>query len=141
MRLESILAAIVVLGVTLYGGTTIAADYMDHQPRLNPDPAFVTPSRPGEELESWTGWFDRDAAVAALGSVSMRSCMQPGGPTGSGQVKLTFAPDGRVTSAVVDSGAFAGTPAGDCIASHFRDARIPRFFGDAVTVTKPFTIY
>src|SRR5262249_48125534 len=40
------LAPIVVAGVMLYGGTTIAADYVEHQPRLNPEPTQVSTPRP-----------------------------------------------------------------------------------------------
>lgn len=85
--------------------------------------------------------FDRAAAVQALGGAagSAQSCKMLGGPTGSGQATVTFAPSGRVTSASV-SGDFAGSSVGSCVAKLFRSARVPAFSGDAVTVSKRFSI-
>jgi hypothetical protein len=254
-RLEAILAPIVVAGVMLYGGTTIAADYVEHQPRLNPDPTQVSAPRPpepairfgfpapeppsyadvrqhgltvngplsmnavreglgalryegcsvGPDLAAATAngeiivhfvisrsggvsassdasssavdragatciakrFFalrfsessgethvsyvvpqasvrtypiDRGAVAAALGNVNVQSCKTSDGPTGSGHVRVTFSPDGRVISAVVDSGPFPGTRVGECLASRFRGVRMPAFSGDLITVGKSFTI-
>src|SRR5436190_2103270 len=61
-----------------------------------------------------TAPFDRGAAQGALGGVNVQSCKKADGPTGSGHVKITFAPNGSVSSAVVDSGPFPGTPVGGC---------------------------
>lgn len=87
------------------------------------------------------GAFDRAAAVTALGSAatSAQSCKMLGGPTGTGQAMVTFAPSGRVTSASV-SGDFAGSTVGGCVARLFRNARVPAFSGEAVTVKKSFSI-
>jgi hypothetical protein len=254
-RLDAILAPIVVAGVMLYGGTTIAADYVEHQPRLNPDPTQVSAPRPPEaairfgfpapeppsygDVRQWgltvngtlpinavraglgalrydgcsvgpdlgaasangeilvhfvisrsggvssasdassnavdragaaciarrffalrfqessgethvsyvvpqasvrTFPFDRGAVAATLGNVNVQSCKTSDGPTGSGHVKLTYAPDGRVVSVIVDAGPFSGTRVGACIASRFREARIPSFSGEPVTVGRSFTI-
>jgi predicted Zn finger-like uncharacterized protein len=84
--------------------------------------------------------FDRGAATAALGSVNVASCRKGDGPTGAGHVKVTFAPSGNVSSAVVDAPPFAGTPVGGCVAGKFRGAHIPAFSGGAVTVGKSFVI-
>jgi predicted Zn finger-like uncharacterized protein len=86
------------------------------------------------------GPFDRGAAAAALGSINVASCKKPDGPTGTGHVTVTFAPNGSVTSAVVDSAPFAGTPVGGCIAGKFRGARVPAFSGGNVTVGKSFSL-
>jgi hypothetical protein len=55
-------------------------------------------------------------------------------------VKITFAPNGSVSSAVVDGGPFPGTPVGGCIAGKFRGAHVPAFGGGPVSVGKSFTI-
>jgi predicted Zn finger-like uncharacterized protein len=88
------------------------------------------------------GPFNKSAAVAQLTSASnsAQSCKKGGGPTGSGKVQVTFAPSGRVTSATVQGGPFAGTPTGGCVASLFRRAKVPPFSGDAITVSKSFMI-
>lgn len=87
-----------------------------------------------------TAPFDRGAAAAALGAINVQSCKKPDGPTGTGHVKVTFAPNGSVSSAVVDGGPFPGTPVGGCIAGKFRGAHVPAFSGAPVGVGKSFTI-
>ncbi len=87
-----------------------------------------------------TAPFDRGAAQGALGGVNVQSCKKPDGPTGSGHVKITFAPNGSVSSAVVDGGPFPGTPVGGCIAGKFRGAHVPAFGGGPVSVGKSFTL-
>ena len=87
-----------------------------------------------------TAPFDRGAAAGALGGVNVQSCKKPDGPTGGGHVTITFAPNGSVSSAVVDQGPFPGTPVGGCIAGKFRAAHIPPFAGGAVKAGKSFTI-
>ncbi len=86
--------------------------------------------------------FSKAAAVAALGSAANNagSCKKLGGPTGTGKVTVTFATSGRVTSANVSGGPFAGTSVGGCVASLFRRAKVPAFSGNPVTVSKSFTI-
>lgn len=87
-----------------------------------------------------TAPFDRGAAAAALGAINVASCKKPGGPTGSGHVTVTFAPDGSVQSAVLDDSSFPGTPVGGCIAGKFRGAHVPAFGGAPVRVGKSFTL-
>lgn len=87
-----------------------------------------------------TAPFDRGAAAASLGAVNVQSCKKPDGPTGSGHVTVTFAPDGSVQSAVIDGGPFPGTPVGGCIAGKYRGARVPAFGGAPVRVGKSFTV-
>ena len=86
--------------------------------------------------------FDVGAARAALSAAAANAagCKQPGGPTGSGKVQVTFSSSGRVTSATVVSGPFGGTAVGGCVASTFRRARVPAFSGDSQTVAKSFRI-
>jgi hypothetical protein len=63
-----------------------------------------------------------------------------GGTSGKGKVQLTFTPSGRVSSALLTEGPFAGTPAGKCALKHFKAARVPPFSGAAQTVAKSFKI-
>jgi hypothetical protein len=84
--------------------------------------------------------FDRGAAAAALAAVNPAACKKPDGPTGSGHVTVTFEPSGSVSSAVVDSGPYPGTPVGGCIAGKYRGARVPAFGGSSVKVGKSFTL-
>jgi hypothetical protein len=49
---------------------------------------------------------------------------------------VRYAPSGRVTSATVEAGPFAGTVTGGCIATTFRKALIPAFSGDYMTVKR-----
>src|SRR5262249_11498114 len=84
--------------------------------------------------------FDRGAAQAAIGNVNVQSCKKPDGPTGSGHVTITFAPDGSVATAVLDSGPYPGTAVGGCAAGKYRGARVPAFSGAPVRVGKSFTI-
>jgi predicted Zn finger-like uncharacterized protein len=85
--------------------------------------------------------FDKSAAIAALGAAAANasSCKKPDGPTGGGKASVTFAPSGRATNSTV-SGALAGTDVGGCVARVFRAARVPPFAGDAVTVSKSFSV-
>ena len=84
--------------------------------------------------------FDRGAAAAGLGSVNVQACAQPGGPTGSGHVTVTFVPDGSVSAAVVDAGPFPGTSVGACIALKFKGVHVPPYAGPPVRVGKSFVI-
>jgi len=86
--------------------------------------------------------FSKASAISALTAAasSAGSCKKPGGPTGPGKATVTFAPSGRVTTATVAGGSYAGTPVGGCVASVFRRAHVPAFSGSAVTVSKSFQI-
>jgi hypothetical protein len=86
--------------------------------------------------------FSASAASSALREATAlaTSCRQPGDPTGSATVVVTFAPSGRVTRASVTGAPFAGTTTGGCIASRFRSATVPAFSGDFVTVKKTVNI-
>ncbi|HWA74745.1 MAG TPA: DUF4339 domain-containing protein [Polyangiaceae bacterium] len=88
-----------------------------------------------------TAPFDRDAAANALSDAALRAgtCRMLGGPTGSAQATVTFAPNGHVSGASV-GGDFAGSVVGACIVKLFRGATVPPFAGDPVTVAKRFTI-
>jgi cytoskeletal protein RodZ len=101
-----------------------------------PAPKETAPKPAGGAAE-----FDPGAAKAALTSAASNasSCKEAGGPTGSGKVSITFAPSGRPTSVAV-TGELAGTTVGSCVARTFRAARVPPFSGDAVSVSKSFSV-
>ena len=86
--------------------------------------------------------FSKASAISALTSAanSAGSCKKAGGPTGAGKATVTFAPSGRVTTATVAGGSYAGTAVGGCVASVFRRAHVPAFSGSSVTVAKSFQI-
>ncbi|HVR19816.1 MAG TPA: hypothetical protein VMS65_08970 [Polyangiaceae bacterium] len=112
-----------------------------------PDPASVPPVAPSGVLPRRPPPvegppFDSEAAAASLNQVAgaASACRNEGDPAGSATVLVRFAPSGRATSAVVESGPFAGTVTGGCIATTFRKARVPAFSGDYVTVKKTITL-
>jgi hypothetical protein len=79
--------------------------------------------------------FDRVAAIAALDAAAQRAqACKPPDTLGATRVAVTFAPTGKVTTAVVQGPPFAGTRVGGCIAEMLRDAAIPPFSGYMVTV-------
>jgi hypothetical protein len=83
--------------------------------------------------------FDPAAASAALtaaagAAAGCRTDSSEG--AASVTVAVTFAPSGRVTTATIMGGQFAGTPVGGCIAQALRTAHVPAFDGDPVTVKK-----
>jgi hypothetical protein len=82
--------------------------------------------------------FDQAAAKAALASAPAQAsgCRKGNDPAGNAEVLITFAPSGRVTSANVSGGPFAGTATGGCVASTLRRAKVPPFSGKHVTVRK-----
>lgn len=102
----------------------------------------VTRAAPPMPPPSGGAEFNKGAAAAALGAAAggAKACKKPDGPTGSGRVKVTFAPSGNVTTANVDGPPFAGTSTGGCIAGEFRGVHVPPFDGSPVTVTKSFNI-
>ncbi len=87
-----------------------------------------------------TAPFDRSAAQGALNGVDLKACKRADGPNGSGHMTIVFAPNGTVSSAVVNGSPFSGTPVGSCIAGKYRNAHVAPFSGDPVTVGKSFSI-
>jgi hypothetical protein len=86
--------------------------------------------------------IDHEAAAAALSSSSAlaSSCRPPGGPTGTGKVRVTYNNDGSVGTVEVMPATFAGTTTGSCVSMLFRRAKIPAFKGEPPTFIKSFTI-
>ena len=84
--------------------------------------------------------FDKAAAKEALNSAATKASSCGSGGGAKGKVQLTFANSGKVSSAEITEGPFAGTPAGKCALRHFKAARIPAFSGPPQTVAKSFKI-
>jgi predicted Zn finger-like uncharacterized protein len=106
------------------------------------DEAKDTPAPAADTAAGGGAPFSRSAAVSALNAAAgaASGCKKPDGPTGRGRVSVTFAPSGKVSSAVVEGPPFAGTSVGGCVAAAFRRATVPPFTGSPVTVHKSFTI-
>jgi hypothetical protein len=84
--------------------------------------------------------FDKAAAKEALNSAAAKAASCGSGGGAKGKVQLTFANSGKVSSAEITEGPFAGTAAGKCAVRHFKAARIPAFSGPPQTVAKSFKI-
>jgi hypothetical protein len=86
--------------------------------------------------------IDTAAAATAIAIAAARAsgCIDPEDPRTTMPVRVTFAPSGRVTSATVAGGPFAGTDAGGCIAMALRNAKVGPFEGPAVTVRRSVRI-
>lgn len=112
-----------------------------------PDPASLPPVAPKGVLPELPSKpehppFDNAAASVAMSQAaqSASTCRKSGDPAGKATVIVRYAPSGRVTSAVVESGPFAGTVTGGCIATTFRKTRVPPFSGDYVSVKKTISL-
>jgi len=105
-----------------------------------PAPQETAPSAPTAPDTAQTNEIEFNTAAAreALESAGQRaaSCRTIDTPAGAARVAVTFAPNGSVTSALIESGPLVGTPAGTCVASKFRSVHVPVFTGDVVTVHK-----
>jgi hypothetical protein len=101
----------------------------DPQPLMPPEPPSADPLP-----------FDRGAAAAAMNAAAgmAQACRTEGMPQSSARVSVTFAPSGRVTTAVVDGNRLSGSAEGGCIARTFRTLRVDPFSGPPVTVHKSF---
>jgi predicted Zn finger-like uncharacterized protein len=100
-------------------------------------PAANAPA-PAPPVGRAKGDFNTQAAREALEDAAGRAgkCKTIDTPTGTARVAVTFAPNGHVTNAIIESGPFVGTAAGTCVASKFRSAKVPPFSGDPVQVRK-----
>ncbi|MFT3766893.1 MAG: hypothetical protein QM820_15450 [Minicystis sp.] len=79
--------------------------------------------------------FSASSAAVAIANAGMRaqSC-KDGDASMSVPVSVTFASSGRAVRATINGGPFAGTPAGSCLAQALRNATVPSFDGEPVTV-------
>lgn len=70
----------------------------------------------------------------------LASCKKPDGPTGPGRARVTFVGDGSVMSSVIVGPPYEGTPVGDCVATRFKFAKVPKFEGNPGVVDYNFNI-
>jgi len=107
-----------------------------------PTAATTTPPPPEPAPAAQGPDFDKAAASAALAAAAADAsgCKVEGDPSGQAHVNVTFAPSGRVTSAIVTGPPFAGTATGGCIARKMRGATVPPFDGSPVTVSRTLNI-
>jgi predicted Zn finger-like uncharacterized protein len=105
------------------------------EPAANPPAVAAPPSTPTARAK---GDFNTQAARESLQDAADRAakCKTIDTPPGNARVAVTFAPNGHVTNAVIDSGPIVGTAAGTCVASKFRAAKVPPFAGESVLVRK-----
>lgn len=111
-------------------------------PAAAPEPAAAPAPAPQPAVVKSNDPFDKNAAAAALNqaAASASSCRSEGDPSGIAQVSVTFTSSGRATRATVNGPPFQGTPTGSCIAQKMRQASVPPFKGDLVTVQKRVVI-
>lgn len=94
-----------------------------------------------------SGDAGRDINIAAASSslsvaaARAKSCLDADDPRTTMEVRVTFAPSGRVTTAMVSRGPFAGTEIGGCIARALRTAKVGPFEGSPVTVSRSIRIH
>jgi serine/threonine protein kinase len=96
---------------------------------------------PAHTAEAPSGGADTGSFAAALGRAAgmVGFCHRPGSDSGPGRALVTFGPNGRVQSVVIQ-GKLASTPVGECVANQFRNLKVPPFAGSAVTVAKGFIV-
>lgn len=87
-----------------------------------------------------SSWSPDGSRASQLSGIDVRSCKTPGGPTGAGQVTVTFRGTGVPTSVTLDGPPFANTVVGDCVIAKFRAVRIGQFDGGTVAIHKSFII-
>ncbi len=108
------------------------------------EPAKPAPAedKPAEEApaEKPAAGIDHGAANAALASAAAaaRACRSYGAPPSpKGRAAVTFSPDGSV-AAVSISQNYIGTPIGNCVMGHYKNARVPSYSGDTTTLFGAF---
>lgn len=120
----------------------------EREPEPEPEPAenepepAASPTEPEPSEPPELPPFDAASANASLAAAADRAsaCRKPSDPSGVANVTVTFAPSGRVTTAIVSGPPFAGTPTGGCIATSMRSASVTPFGGERVTVNKTVVI-
>jgi hypothetical protein len=121
----------------------------DGRPATTPNAGFAelfaSGARRADEKRGVTGptqRFDPNVAKAAITAAAqaINVCREKGGPTGKATVVVTFAPDGKVSAAMVSDPPFAGTATGACIAQAMKRASVPPFSGLPGTISKSFAI-
>ena len=106
-----------------------------------PEPASRPPSPTVRASNEVLTSLPPGHAFAALRGAQGRvaSCTSGGGPRGKGRVVLVFAPEGRVSSVVLER-PFAGTSVGRCVEAAFQQADVQPFRGKPITVFWSFMV-
>jgi hypothetical protein len=107
-------------------------DDAEHRRHIQPGP---TPP----PTASGAGWMPTVPALF-LAAKNAQRCKRPGGPTGTGQVSITIAPNGIPTSVKVEGAPFAGTAVGRCVEGVFHSVRVLPFEGPPFAGSKTFQI-
>jgi hypothetical protein len=103
----------------------------------DPETAAAAPEPSVEAVPS----FDVNAARAAVAAAArVAAGCGDGVHKGSAPVAITFAPTGRVTTAVVQGGPLLGTPVASCVAQSMRSASVPPHSDGYVTVSRTVQI-
>ena len=97
--------------------------------------AAPEPSEPAGPVFD-TGAASRALADAELRAAPCRNAFEEREGAIGGEVAVTFAPSGHVTSTIVAGPRFSGRLEGSCVARIFRAARVPAFVGEPVTVRR-----
>jgi hypothetical protein len=86
--------------------------------------------------------FNAKAARLAVDRAAARakSCKDARDPAGSVSATVTFAPSGKVSEVAITTPRYANTKTGTCVASRLREARVPEFSGNPVTVKKSLLV-
>jgi hypothetical protein len=132
--------------------------------RTTPDPSVASADAPSEAAPSATATpsaapqslaraieaaaadpappFDRIGALSALrgAAVFAQSCKRSEADAGQGSAAVTFLPSGAASAVTIEGAPYAGAPISGCLASLFKNVRIPAFSGSAITVRKSFSI-
>ncbi len=85
--------------------------------------------------------LDKGAIVGGMGKVKGKvgACYEQYKVPGMANVAVTIGKNGRVSNAAV-SGAFAGTPTGDCVSKAVKTASFPQFKGSPQSINYPFML-
>lgn len=109
----------------------------------NSHPACAQPADPPPPSAHFGEPSDRAAIAQALDAAasSAATCALPGGPTGTGSVKILFdALEGKVDAASIEGEPFAGSVVEPCVLASFLRVRVGAFKSPRVTLTHSFTI-
>ena len=103
-------------------------------------PDTLNVARPADPVTAVASLVVPSGRVHRIAVVALATAAPPLSLTVTPPVTVTFEPSGAVSSAVVDSGPYPGTPVGGCIAGKYRGARVPAFGGSSVKVGKSFSL-
>ena len=103
--------------------------------------AAAREERPSSSEENLPDQLDKGAIVSGMGKVKPRvqGCYEQYKVPGLANVSVTIVKSGKVSNAAV-SGAFAGTPTGDCVSKAVKGASFSQFKGSPQTINYPFSL-